>query len=127
VSDHQCSTECADNPDCPVILRYDRDAALLQAERYREALEAAARELGVPTDGYPTPVANAWRIIMRALAARQALQEQRAVSETELDARRILARHQRDAAVYGFGHCRYCGEVWPCSSSPRQALQEQSV
>lgn len=37
---------------------------------YRHALDAIAHELGVPQPGYPTPIANAYKIATGALEGR---------------------------------------------------------
>lgn len=51
------------------VCRYEkRNIELVgQTDRLREALEAAANELGVPQPGYPAPVANAAEILRAAL------------------------------------------------------------
>jgi hypothetical protein len=61
---------------------HDRMAALAERDelradcvRLREALGAAMNELGVPGVGYPAPVANAYGILLAALAGRPEAKE----------------------------------------------------
>jgi hypothetical protein len=48
---------------------FDLLAAEATIAQLREALEAAMRELGIPSGDYPAPVANAWRILAHAARA----------------------------------------------------------
>ena len=43
------------------------DCAIRLLQTYRAAMDGALRELGVPTDDYPAPVANAYEILAEAL------------------------------------------------------------
>ncbi len=79
---------CDGCAEVQMVAAQSRDIADLTKQRdaLRKALDMVMHELGVPGEGYPAPVANAYRIAAQALAGQPERSEARAheLSEAEV-------------------------------------------